>query len=213
VTLYVLTGNTIADRKAKVTSLQAQVAQAQAQAARLGPYTQFAKLAQTRAETIRQIAATRFDWHAALSDLSKVVPANTSLQSLVASVVPGAAAGGGASGAAGGLRGSLPGPAFELAGCTKTQDDVARLMSRLRLINGVTRVTLSDSQKQDASQTGASVTAAGTGASAASGCGGGTPSFHLVIFFKPIAGAGPNGPSALVPQQVSNATTAPGGSR
>src|SRR5450755_2794237 len=82
VTIYVLTGNTITERKVKVTALQAEVAQAQQEAARLAPYTQFAQLAQSRAETVRQIAATRFDWHTALADLSKVVPANTSLVSL-----------------------------------------------------------------------------------------------------------------------------------
>ena len=37
------------------------------------------------------------------------------------------------------------------------QDDVARLMSRLRLVDGVTRVTLADSLKQDNGQSGASV--------------------------------------------------------
>ena len=36
-----------------------------------------------------------------------------------------------------------------MQGCTKTQDDVARVMSRLRLINGVQRVTLASSIKQD----------------------------------------------------------------
>ena len=54
----------------------------QAEAARLAQYTKFAQLAQARARPSVTIAAARFDWHAALSDLSKVVPANTSLQSL-----------------------------------------------------------------------------------------------------------------------------------
>jgi hypothetical protein len=98
-----------------------------------------------------------------------------------------------------------------MSGCTKTQDDVARLMSRLRLINGVTRVTLSDTQKQDAAQ--AAVAVAGATGAGATNCGTGTPSFDLVIFFKPIAGAGPAGPATALPQQVSNSTVSPGGSR
>lgn len=214
VTIYVLTTNTISERKAKIATLQAEVAQEQAVADRLTNYAAFEKLAQARAETVRQIAATRFDWHGALSDLSKVVPANTSLQSLVGSVAPGVSvtgAGGGAVGAGGGasaLRSSVPTPAFELTGCTSTQDDVARLMSRLRLINGVTRVTLGDSQKQDTAQTGASVgsaSGAGAASTAARGCRANTPTFDLVIFFAPLPVVGASGATSATAQSVSNA--------
>ena len=145
VTLYVVTSNTISDRTAHLASVKQQVAQIQAEAAQLTSYEQFEKLAQERATTVRQIAATRFDWHAALSDLSKVVPANTSLQSLSATVSAGTGASGGAAG--GSVRGDINAPAFQLKGCTGSQDEVAQLMSRLRLINGVTRVTLEDSAK------------------------------------------------------------------
>src|SRR5947209_17950891 len=82
VTVYVLTNNTIADSQAKLTTVRAQVAQAQARASGLVDYQKFAKLAQKRVQTVRQIAGTRFDWYGALTDLSKVVPAGTSLQSL-----------------------------------------------------------------------------------------------------------------------------------
>ena len=187
-TVYVLTNNTISDRKAKLSSLNSEVAQAQAQAARLVNYARFEKLAQTRAATVRQIAASRFNWHAALSDLSKVVPADTSLQSLNATVAPGVSSGGSATpGGGSSLRGDITAPAFELSGCTANQDDVARLMSRLRLINGVTRVTLGSSQKADAGQAGAGVAAPGAGSS--QGCGANAPTFDIVVFFNPIPGA------------------------
>src|SRR5207302_1301314 len=97
---------------------------------------------QARAQTVHELASTRFDWHAALEDLTKVVPTNTTLQSLSATVSPTTSAAGGSSGAAGGIRGAINSPAFEMTGCTGNQDEVAQLMSRLRLINGVTRVTL-----------------------------------------------------------------------
>jgi Tfp pilus assembly protein PilN len=210
VTVYVLATNSISDRKAKVANLQVQVSQAQAQAARLSPYAQFAQLAQARAETVRQIAATRFDWHKALSDLSRVVPANTSLQSLVGTVAPGASAGGSSAAGVSGLRSAIAAPAFEISGCTSTQDDVARLMSRLRLIDGVTRVSLSDSQKSDSGQSGAAVSATGTGSG---GCGSNTPAFHLVVFFQPLPGAGPSGVTSVSPQPVSNTTGTSGGSK
>jgi Tfp pilus assembly protein PilN len=209
VTVYVLTNNTISDRQAKVTGLQAQAAQAQTEAAQLKPYRDFAQLAALRAETVRQIASTRFDWHSALGDLSRVVQANSSLQSLVGSVAHGAGVGGTAGGVA--LRGDIAAPAFELTGCTSTQDDVARLMSRLRLMNGVTRVSLSDSQKTDGAQTGAGVSS--SGGSVRSGCPANTPAFHITIFFQPLPGAGPNGATNLSAQPVSATPTATGGSK
>ncbi len=202
-TIYVLSGNTISERKAKLASLQAEVTQANAQAARLTNYATFASLAQARAETVREIAASRFDWKDALSDLAKVVPADTSLQSLLGTAATGASAGaasGGSGASTGALRSAVAAPAFEIRGCTGTQDDVARLMSRLRLINGVTRVTLADSQKSDTAQGAtASSSAASTSAAAGAaktGCKPNTPTFDLVIFFKPLPSAGPDGLAA-----------------
>ncbi len=207
VTLYVLTNNTISERQSKLTTLQAELTQTQAQAAGLANYASFEKLAQARAETVRQIAATRFDWYSALSDLSRVVPANTSLSSLFGSVAPGATIANGASGgsgAASSLRGDMSVPAFELSGCTKSQDDVARLMSRLRLINGVTRVTLGDSQKPlNSAATGSTATTV-TGTQ---GCGADAPTFDLVVFFSSLPGAGPTGAMSGSAQSVG--TTPP----
>jgi Tfp pilus assembly protein PilN len=206
VTVYVLSSNTVSDRQATVANLQAQVVQEQALAARLGDYASFVKLAQARDATVRQIASTRFNWHDALADLAKVVPANTSLQSLVGTVAPGATVSGpgGSVGGSGGstttLRADIPVPAFQISGCTKTQDDVAALISRLRVMPGVTRVTLADSVK---SSTGSSV-GAGTTAGV-SGCGNNAPSFDLVIFFSPLPQLG--GTTGSTTQSVS--TTAP----
>jgi Tfp pilus assembly protein PilN len=205
VTLYVLANNSITDRQSRLTNLRAEVAQAQSQVASLGNYSQFQQLAHTRIQTVEGIAATRFDWHAALADLSRVVPANTSLQSLNATVAPGASAGGGSAGAAGNLRSAISSPAVELAGCTSTQNDVARLMSRLRLINSVTRVTLGTSTKTVGAQQGSAVSSAS--ASSAQGCGPNKPTFDVIVFFQPIAGAGPTGATSL-----GSATTS-GGSK
>jgi Tfp pilus assembly protein PilN len=198
VTFYVLTSNTVSDRKAQLTNLKAEVAQVQARVSSLGSYTQFEQMAASRVQTVQGIAATRFDWHSALSDLSRVVPANTSLQSLNATVAPGASSGAGGAGSSGPLRSDVTAPAFELAGCTASQDDVARLMSRLRLIDGVTRVTLGSSQKSASTQAGTSVTS-----SSAQGCGANKPTFDVVVFFKPVAGAGPNGATSVSTVQTS----------
>lgn len=186
VTIYVLSSNTVAARQAKVATLQAQITQQQSLAGRLSGYAQFAQLTRTRTDTVRRIAAARFDWHRAFSDLSKVVPASTALSAMSGSVVPGSSAVG--SGSSGGpaqsLRGAISAPALVLSGCSKTQDDVARLMSRLRVMQGVTRVTLDDSVKPGGTSSSAAT---------AAGCGPTAPTFDLVVFYAPLAGAGSTG--------------------
>ena len=206
-TIYVLESNTISSRKAKIATLQTQAAQEKAAADKLSTYTSLAKIAQARAQTVRQIASNRFDWHRALSELSMVVPSNTSLQSLLGTVAPGASvsgAGGNAGASTGSVRGGITAPAFEIKGCTSSHDDVARLMSRLRLMDDVTRVTLTDSQKSDTP----AVTTSGTSGSAI-GCGANKPSFDLAVFFKAIPGAGPNGVTSTTGTQRVSTPGAP----
>ena len=212
VTVYVLTSNTIKDRKAKIVAVQAQVTAAQAAATRLTNYVNFNKLAANRDATVRQIATQRFNWNVALSNLSKVVPANTSLQSLLGTVSPSATvngAGGSTGGSAvgtGTLRSSITAPAFEMKGCTASQDDVARLMSRLRLINGVQRVTLADSVKQDGAAAGAAVASASSG-TASSGCPANWPTFDLVIFFQSLPGQSATAGTTVATTTTSTTTT------
>lgn len=186
VTVYVLTSNSIADRTAKLTTLQTQVSQTQAQAQTLVNYTQFAQLVRERTQSVRDIASTRFAWYTPLSGLSRVVPANTSLQSLNASLGSTSTTGGTGTSASGGgsLIGSATGPAIELTGCTKSQDDVARLMSRLRLIDGVTGVTLASSQKP-----GQNSSAVSSGSAGAVGCGSNAPTFDLMVALTPLPGS------------------------
>jgi Tfp pilus assembly protein PilN len=205
VTIYVVTSNSVTDQKSKLASLQRQVPAVQAQAAQLAGYTQFASLAQARAQTVSQIASGRFDWAAAMDDLAKVVPASTSLQQLSATAGTGSAVS--ATGGSSGVRSALPNPAFELRGCTGSQDDVARLMSRLRLMNGVVRVTLSSATKQGSTATGAGAAptpapAGGAASTGGAGCPGSASSFDLVVFFNgppqatPGASGTPASPSA-----------------
>jgi Tfp pilus assembly protein PilN len=175
VTLYVISSNTVSNRQSQLASAQQQVNRMRAEVTSLQSYQKFEQLAQARAETVREIASTRFDWHGALADLSKVVPSNTSLQSLVATVSP--SSGGTGGGPGGAVRSDINAPAFEIKGCTDTQDEVAQLITRLRLINGVTRVTLEDSTETP-SATGSTVPSQG-------GCTG--PTFDMVVFFAPGA--------------------------
>jgi hypothetical protein len=116
-------------------------------------------------------ARARFDWEQSLRDLSRALPSNVYLSSLKGTV-----GGGGAAGNSTGIRGAIGGaPAIELAGCTKSQPAVATMMSRLRNVQGVTRVSLSKSEK-------ATIAAGG---SAVNPCGKGSPpNFEVVVFFE-----------------------------
>jgi Tfp pilus assembly protein PilN len=182
----VLTNNTIAQRRAQLGSLRAQVLTTTDEAQRLASYTRFVTLAQQRAETVRSIAAGRFDYQRAMEQLARVVPPDTSFQTLVATVAPGTSAS--ASSGSAGLRAAVDAPAFEITGCTTSQDEVARLMNRLRLITGVTRVTLESTQKAASAASGGS-----SAGQATSGCPASYPQFALVVFFAPLPGAGTGG--------------------
>jgi hypothetical protein len=106
---------------------------------------------------------------------------------------------GAGSGDTGTLRGALPNPAIEMTGCTTGQNEVARLISRLRLMTGVTRVALADSTKDD--------TGGGSGeTSGSSDCRYGHdrfPQFGIVVFFEPL----PAVPSPTTPSDPAAATT------
>jgi heme exporter protein D len=183
VTLYVVTTNSISDHKAQLAEVNAQIDQQKALASRLANYASFQKLARAQADSVRTIARARFDWDGALQNVARVFPASTSLSALFASATNTSSVSGASGSAVGGsaasVRATSAGPAFELSGCTKTQEDVAGLISRLRVVPGVTGVTLGDSVKH--------VTADGPSSNAPS-CGGG-PDFDLVVFFKAPPGS------------------------
>jgi Tfp pilus assembly protein PilN len=179
----VLSTNVVKQKQSDLAAVSAKNDATVNRAAQLKPYADFQTLAQARASTVQGLASARFDWEQSLRDLSRAVPHNVYLSSITGSVGGGAAGGGGGSG----IRSSISAPAIELAGCTKTQPDVARLMSRLRNVQGVTRVSLSKSEKSD---TAAASGGAGapTGGSSVGPCGKGSPpSFDVVVFFEKAA--------------------------
>jgi Tfp pilus assembly protein PilN len=177
VTLHVLTGNTVEQRKSELTSVHRQVTVAQAQAEATRPYREFAALARARVETVRQLGSARFDWQRAFADLATVIPEDVWLSSLTGTVAPGVSVSGGDSGGASDLRSAIPNPAIEIIGCTVAHESVVRLISRLRLLRDVQRVSLADSSKN-------------TGGDCQHGHTN-FPQFHLVVFFTPIPTVAP----------------------
>jgi Tfp pilus assembly protein PilN len=214
VAAMVLTKNTISERKAELAKTQAQVQTVSNQATALKPYADFKQLADARVQTVQTLATTRFDWERTLRDLSRALPRDARLSSLKGTV-----RGSGAAAA-----GSTASPNMEIAGCTGSQTSVAKLMSRLRAVRGVTRVALKSSAK--AKPDGAIAPAPGAGQEQ-SLCGrGAKPTFGMTIYFERFgvpavsapAGAatggatgptGPTGATAPAAPAASTSTTTP----
>jgi Tfp pilus assembly protein PilN len=193
---YVLTNNTVKQRQADLAEISVRQQAVQAQVNRLKPYADYANATRSRVKTVHDLAAQRFDWEQVLTDISRAIPADITLSKIAGDVSTDAGAGGGSS-----LRSDITAPAVTLDGCGPGQIEVARLMARLRDVDGVTRVTLSKSDKQKVTATAAS----GSDELAtrnAMPCGSGLrPTFELVIFFE-------NAPAAVqVPPAGASATT------
>jgi Tfp pilus assembly protein PilN len=165
---YVLVGNTVKQRTADLQTAQERTTAASQKAAALKPYADFEALATARVETVRGLAAARFDWARSLRDLARAAPADVKLVSFSGDMGTSATATG-----ADPLRTSIQAPAITLAGCASSQRGVARMLARIKAVDGVTRVALSKSEKDSA-----------TTASDSPCAGDGPPSFSLVIFFE-----------------------------
>lgn len=178
--VYVLATNTVKQKQADLTNVTAQADTAAKAVAKLKPYADFEVMAMARVETVRGLASARFDWEQALRDLSRAVPGDVKLQSLNGDMgLPGT----GGSGSGDPLRGSIQAPAISLGGCAPSQPSVARLMARLRGVDGVTRVSLSKSEKGE-SDTESACT------------GSNPPEFSAVVFFERSAALEAFAPSA-----------------
>jgi len=190
--LYGSARHQIASRRGQVTTLTAQVQQAQAQASGLAPYTSFMALREQRMQAVSQLVDSRFDWAHAFHELGRVLPKDTSLSSLSGAVgststtAPAAASAGSSSSAGASAAATSaavasatpPGsvPTFTLSGCATSQTEVALTLDRLRLIDGVSAVTLQSSSTAE-------------GGGGGGGCVGNEAAFALQIAFEPLPSA------------------------
>ena len=145
VTALVLIGNQVAEREGEVGKLEREDARAKAKAQRLAAYTEFRAMSEQRVATVNELANSRFDWERVMRELSLVLPSDVWLVGLTATAAPGVSLDGGATGETSGMRASAPGPALELSGCADGQDAVARFVTALEDIDGVTRVGVQSS--------------------------------------------------------------------
>jgi Tfp pilus assembly protein PilN len=184
---YTLANRTISDRRQELADVQARAQAAASETQALQAYTSFRALREKRSETVRSLATSRFDWSHALHEVARTVPSNAWLTAMRATVTPSTSVDGGVTDP---LRSAVAAPAIEIVGCTTSQDKVANVISSLRRADGVQRVSLSSTEKLDAS--GASSGSTGGG----DDCRNGNtrfPKFSMTIFFNaptPSAGQG-----------------------
>jgi Tfp pilus assembly protein PilN len=193
-----LTGKQVADKEAELERTRTEATVAEARAGKLTQYTAFADLREKRVQTVTSLARSRFDWSQTLHEVSRTIPAGTSLLSLKGTVQPGVTV----EGDSDPLRSALPVPAIELRGCTRTQSAVATMMASMRRIEGVQRVSLSSSEKSDSS-------------SSDGACAADLPAFSMTVFFNAVtapaaSGTGATGAAATGATAPAAATGAAG---
>jgi Tfp pilus assembly protein PilN len=150
---YVLTSNTVTERKDETKAVSAEADRVEAQAGQQNSYADFAQIAQTRMQSVSQVASTRFDWERFMRELARIMPGGSWLQSADASVTGQATSGGSTpSGPTTPATTAVPQPAATLIGCTPSQDDVARMMVRLGQLHRVEDVKLNESTEGESDQ-------------------------------------------------------------
>jgi type IV pilus assembly protein PilM len=205
----VMVSNEISSGKERLVAISGELAQAEAEAAKLKPYDTFARATIERRDAVTTVAKARFDWDKMLIQLARVAPGDVWLTSAKGTVSSASSVeGGGGGGGAG--RGAYPGPALELAGCGKRERDVPKYMDRLYTITGINEVAFERTER-------------GKGGDAQGPCGGSASasSFALSAFFDqspelaamaaqaaapPVA---PVAPAAAPPATAAPATTPP----
>jgi Tfp pilus assembly protein PilN len=207
--LYGSSNHELKSRRAEAATLGARAAQVQAQAAQLAPYASFMALREQRLHSITQLIGGRFDWSSVMGELSRVLPHDVSLSTMVGSIA-GASEASSAKAATAAGSGTVssatpPGatPSVTLAGCASSQSVVAQMLVRLRLVSGVSSVALQSSTKPDSG--GGEGSGGSAGIASLGPCATNDPVFSVVVSFEPL-------PAAATPsiQALTSTNTAKG---
>jgi Tfp pilus assembly protein PilN len=207
-----MTSKQISDRKDEVAQLQQQEQQVAAQAQSLQAYADFRAVQQTRSETVSSLAQSRFDWQRVMNELARVIPSDVWLIQMSGTVNPTVSI---ENAPDVGIRGTIAGPALSLVGCAVSQDAVAGFVSALQEIDGVTRVGVDESAKEDSDVNAASSASSSDSATASS-----TEcrtrdfifQFKIVAAFDAVpaptgASTSPSVPSSLAPSALASQAT------
>jgi Tfp pilus assembly protein PilN len=207
--LYGKASHKISASNGEVASLTAQAQQAQAQASQLAPFASFVSLREQRMQAVTQLVDARFDWAHVFHEFGRVLPPEASISSLTGTVGSATTTGtttgkaGASASASAAVASSTPVgsvPTFTISGCATNQAAVALTLERLRLIDGVSNVSL---QSSTATVTGGGSGAGSGAATISGGCPASDPVFNIQITFEALPQ-----PSASTPTTVtaSNST-------
>ncbi len=180
--LYGKAHRDISSREAQAAALSTRAQRAQTEATALNPYTSFVALRQQREQAVATLVDSRFDWAHAFHELGRVLAPQVSISSMSGQV--GSLSGGSSikapSGSSGGGVSSVtpPGsvPSFTLGGCATSQHAVAQMLERLRLMDGVSTVSLQSSSKGGS----------GGGSGSGGACPSSDPSFSVGVTFSAL---------------------------
>ena len=197
VVVYVLTSNTVTERKSETQTASAEADQLEARAGQQTSYTSFAQIAVTRTQSVAGVATTRFYWERFMRELARVMPAGSWLQSADASTTGDPSSSSVSTPSTPTTTGvpAAPTPAANLVGCTPDQDDVARMMVRLRQLYRVDEVELNESTLGDSAE------------EATVGSCGGLYTFNLTVKFSATE------PSSETPRGSKSVPASLGGGR
>lgn len=144
------TSKQISDRESEVASLQQEEQAVTAKAETLRAFADFRAVQESRTASVASLAQSRFDWERVIRELSLVIPDDVWLINLTGTASPGVSLEDGADIT---VRDTVEGPALEVVGCAPSQDAVARFITDLEDIDGVTRVGIQSSERPtDATQ-------------------------------------------------------------
>lgn len=128
----------------ELASLKEEAAQANARAAALRPYGEFADMKSQRERSVRAVADLRFNYERLTRELARILPAGVWVGHLEVAPAPPEqeAVEAGADPVAGT---QTPPPAMTVSGCAPSQDVVADTLDNLRALTGATDVALGSS--------------------------------------------------------------------
>jgi hypothetical protein len=190
VLLYGMARHQVSDRTGKLASITEQTQRAQEAATALTPYTSFVALREQRMQAVEAVVDSRFDWAHAFHELGRVLPKDASISSISGTVGSATATASAPAAtpptsttttpAASATSATPPGsvPTMTLGGCASTQAEVALTLQRLRLMDGVSAVSLQSSSKSNTTGAG--------GASSSANCTANSPTFTVQITFEPL---------------------------
>jgi Tfp pilus assembly protein PilN len=216
--LYGKADHQISANRDQAATLASEAQQAEAQTTELAPYTSFAAMGEQRVQAVETLLESRFDWAHVFHEFGRVMPTGTSISSLdgsvgaVATTVASSSSSSASSSSSSSAKAAStpvasstpPGtvPSFTVAGCAVNQATVAELLERLRLIDGVSEVTLVSSEMSSTGSAGGS----------SGGCPIHDPSYTIQLTFDALpsasAVAAAVAPAKTVSEESGAATSA-----